>query len=145
MIDAVHKTLKGVTKMAAEQRYIALVESWPSYGSTHFVVEVKNMPKMPEECFLAVNPAGILLLDLDYRNVLHSFRFADDAISTWGNSASMFALVISHKGGEKLNFRTEDGAEISALLARYSAAHKAQAQRAQDKLEGKAPGGLAKE
>ena len=50
LIDAQHATLNGLIPFEAQIRYVTLVQSWPSYGSTVFEAEASNMVSESSYC-----------------------------------------------------------------------------------------------
>ena len=115
-IRRLHAAYRGKTREAAEAEYLSYVKEWQVYGSSFFFVEPQMNADLPEEVFLAVNPKGILIIDPDSKEVLHTHPFSE--VPTWGHSGTSFVLHVGNLLKQtKLYFSTEQGKEINDLGA----------------------------
>ena len=75
--------------------------------------------RLPPEVFIAVNPKGILLIDINSKAIIASHPYME--IARWVYNASSFTL---HLGTESHSFAvfftTEEGEEISTRLHGYT-------------------------
>ena len=113
-----HEKQKSNTRTQAQALYLEIVRAMEVYGSSFFFVEPQMSVDLPTECFLAVSPAGILVIHPETKEVLKRYEYSE--LPTWGHSGSTFVLHVGNLlKQDKLYFQTEDGAVINALIRDY--------------------------
>lgn len=117
-IRKAHAAHKGKSAWVVSNEYLNYVKDWQVYGSSFFFVEPQMNADLPEDCFLAVNPKGVLLINPDTKEVLATHLYSE--IPTWGHSGTSFVLHIGNLIKQtKLYFSTEQGKDINDLVRSY--------------------------
>ncbi|CAK9035380.1 Unconventional myosin-VIIb [Durusdinium trenchii] len=117
-ITDTYKLLTGYDQEEARNNYLDYVKAWRIYGSAYFFVEPQNKRELPDDCVLAINAKGVLLVDPETKDFMADYPYSE--VVTWGHSAITFVLVVGNLiRQQKLYFKTDQGTEINALVHAY--------------------------
>mmetsp|Transcript_26353 Transcript_26353/g.42683 ORF Transcript_26353/g.42683 Transcript_26353/m.42683 type:complete len:764 (-) Transcript_26353:552-2843(-) len=113
-----YKLLRGYDKHEAMNNYLDYVKAWKIYGSAYFFVEPQNAREFPPDVVLAINSKGVMIVDPSTQDFLAEHPYSD--VVTWGHSSVTFVLVVGNLIRQnKLYFKTDEGAELNALIHAY--------------------------
>ncbi|KAJ3320641.1 Talin-1 [Boothiomyces sp. JEL0866] len=115
-----HSMLKGTTELNAKFRYVQLMRSLKSYGTSFFVVKEpadKAKKKKAETILLGVTKNSIIRMNTETKQVLTDWKLTH--LRRWAATAKSFTLDFGDYADTYYQVETEEGEEISRLIAGY--------------------------
>eukprot|EP00735_Rhodelphis_limneticus_P010277 TRINITY_DN2_c0_g1::TRINITY_DN2_c0_g1_i1::g.14911::m.14911 TRINITY_DN2_c0_g1::TRINITY_DN2_c0_g1_i1::g.14911 ORF type:complete len:437 (+),score=117.27,sp/Q9V3Z6/MYO7A_DROME/24.93/8e-20,FERM_M/PF00373.13/3.6e-09,RA/PF00788.18/3.9e-07,zf-B_box/PF00643.19/6.4e-06,zf-C2H2_jaz/PF12171.3/5.8e+03,zf-C2H2_jaz/PF12171.3/0.0051,IRS/PF02174.12/0.12,zf-C3HC4_2/PF13923.1/0.17,zf-C3HC4_3/PF13920.1/0.17,zf-RING_5/PF14634.1/7.6e+03,zf-RING_5/PF14634.1/1.1 TRINITY_DN2_c0_g1_i1:70-1380(+) len=110
--------ISGLTPDEAKRAYLDICMKFPFYGSSLFYCKQKQFKQLSENIFMAVNHAGIHMLDFVTKECFKSYKFSE--IYSWAASQTKFAFVVGNVHmQQKFNFETRQGQQITDLIQAY--------------------------
>jgi myosin-7 len=111
----------GKSKQDAKQSFLKIIARWPTFGSAFFEVKQSTEPKYPENLLIAINKAGVNLIDKKNKEILATHPFTK--ISNWSSGGTYFHMAIGNLvRGSKLLCETTLGYKMDDLLTSYISA-----------------------
>ena len=108
----------GKSSDDAKVAFLKVVARWPTFGSAFFEVRQTTETKMPEQLLIAINKAGVNLIDPANKNILATHPFTK--ISNWSSGGTYFHVAIGNLvRGSKLLCETQLGYKMDDLLTSY--------------------------
>ncbi|XP_058123713.1 myosin-VIIa-like isoform X2 [Anopheles ziemanni] len=119
---------KGISVSDAKVAFLKIVQQFPMFGSTFFVVKQATDPNLPPTLLVAINRLGFHLIEPHTKEVLSSYSYTE--LNFWSSGNTYFHVKFgSMMGSTKLLLETKQGYKMDELLASYIRHFKAQAQR----------------
>ncbi|XP_040163655.1 myosin-VIIa-like isoform X1 [Anopheles arabiensis] len=127
-IGAKIDSVKGITVSEAKLAFLKIMQQFPMFGSTFFVVNQATDQNLPAMLLIAINRTGFHLIDPHTKEVLQSYSYTE--LNFWSSGNTYFHVKFgSLMGSTKLLLETKQGYKMDELLASYIRHFKAQAQR----------------
>ena len=105
----------GKDRLEAQTAFLKIVSRWPTFGSAFFEVKQSTEPKYPQTLLVAINSAGVNLIDPKTKEILATHPFTK--ISNWSSGGTYFHLAIGNLvKGSKLLCETTLGYKMDDLL-----------------------------
>uniref|UniRef100_A0A5S6R0E2 Myosin motor domain-containing protein n=1 Tax=Trichuris muris TaxID=70415 RepID=A0A5S6R0E2_TRIMR len=102
----------------AKVQFLKLISQWPTFGSVFFEIKQNGVTTLPEKLLLAINKSGILLIQLDSREILGSYPYTE--VSNWSSGSTYFHLTVgSAMRGTRLLCETTMGYKMDDLITSY--------------------------
>lgn len=102
----------------AKIAFLKIIQRWPTFGSAFFEVKQTTEPKFPENLLIAINKAGVNLIDPKTKKLLATHPFTK--ISNWSSGGTYFHMAIGNLvRGSKLLCETTLGYKMDDLLTSY--------------------------
>merc|ERR1712046_305104 len=117
IVGAFNKS-SGKNRIEAKTSFLKIIARWPTFGSAFFEVRQSTEPKYPEELLIAINKAGVNLIDKSNKAILATHPFTK--ISNWSSGGTYFHMAIGNLvRGSKLLCETTLGYKMDDLLTSY--------------------------
>eukprot|EP00050_Salpingoeca_kvevrii_P001267 m.166190 g.166190 ORF g.166190 m.166190 type:complete len:2194 (-) comp10335_c1_seq21:224-6805(-) len=108
----------GKSKQDAKIAFLKIIARWDTFGSAFFEVKQTTEPKFPEQLLIAINKAGVNLIDPTSKTILATHPFTK--ISNWSSGGTYFHMAIGNLvRGSKLLCETTLGYKMDDLLTSY--------------------------
>lgn len=108
----------GLSDFDAKQEFLRTVQTYPTFGSTFFVVKQTTDANLPETILVAINRHGFNIIDPQRRNVLVAYGF--DQLNVWSSGNTYFHVRFGNMmGASKLLCETSQGYKMDDLLSSY--------------------------
>uniref|UniRef100_A0A182NTY9 Myosin motor domain-containing protein n=1 Tax=Anopheles dirus TaxID=7168 RepID=A0A182NTY9_9DIPT len=121
-------SLKGITVSEAKLAFLKIMQQFPMFGSTFFVVKQATDQNLPPTLLIAINRLGFHLIEPHTKEPLHSYSYTE--LNFWSSGNTFFHIKFGNMmGSTKLLLETKQGYKMDELLASYIRHFRAQAQR----------------
>lgn len=121
-IDVAHAKLMGLNRDEAIDKYLAIAQSLPLYGSAIFtdITTKEKSSSIPSKFDLAINAAGMHLIS-KADQAIKSFAFSDLKGAPRCSDPTFKTIEFAFKTGVLVTMETEgEGGRISGLIKEYS-------------------------
>jgi myosin-7 len=117
IVSAFNKS-SGKTQDEAKVMLLKIIYKWPTFGSAFFEVTQETDNNLPKELLIAINKAGVNLIDPKTKAILQTHPFTK--ISNWSSGGTYFHMAIGNLvRGSKLLCNTTLGYKMDDLLTSY--------------------------
>ncbi|EDQ89347.1 uncharacterized protein MONBRDRAFT_37062 [Monosiga brevicollis MX1] len=108
----------GKSRDDAKISFLKIIQRWPTFGSAFFEVKQTTEPKYPQQLLIAINKAGVNLINPKNKEIIDTYPFTK--ISNWSSGGTYFHMAIGNLvRGSKLLCETTLGYKMDDLLTSY--------------------------
>ncbi|KAJ3364604.1 Talin-1, partial [Kappamyces sp. JEL0680] len=115
-----HSILQGTSELNAKFRYVQLIRSLKSYGTTFFLVHEpadKAAKKKAQNMLLGITKSTVVRMDIETKKIVSEWKLTQ--LRNWTFSAKTFTLDLGDHEQKYYQVETKEGDEITRLLSGY--------------------------
>jgi len=118
LILSVYNTQVDMDEDQAKLEFLKLISTYPTFGSTFFVVKQATDKNLPETILIAINRNGFNIIDPEKRVTLETYDFSK--LNFWSSGNTYFHIRFGNMmGASKLLCETTQGYKMDDLLSSY--------------------------
>lgn len=111
--------ITGMDESAAKLAFLKIIQEYPTFGSTFFVVKsTSDTTNLPETLLIAINRHGFNIINPVTKGSIAQYGFSD--MNIWSSGNTYFHIRFGNMiGASKLMCETTQGYKMDDLLTSY--------------------------